>query len=213
TTLINVISGGYGPTSGRVVLGGKEISGEPAHVVSHAGISRTFQKIRLFRDLTVLENVAAALYPPRVPSRLPGLWTGRVLGHSSAMLPRAMQLLATVGLAERRDDLARNLSYGEQRMLEIARALATRPRLVLLDEPAAGLSAVDVEFLRGVITCIQRSGIAILLVDHHTTFLMSVAHRIVVLDQGRVIFDGPPAAARRDPGVIKAYLGAAAHAA
>ncbi|HWB47386.1 MAG TPA: ABC transporter, partial [Hyphomicrobiaceae bacterium] len=102
---------------------------------------------------------------------------------------------------------------GEQRLLEIARALATRPRLILLDEPAAGLSAVDVEFLRGVIARIQKSGIAILLVDHHTTFLMSVAQRIVVLNQGSVIFDGAPAAARRDPGVIEAYLGGAARAA
>lgn len=212
STLINVISGGYGPTSGHVTFAGQMISGEMAHVISNAGISRTFQKIRLFRDLTVLENVAAALSPQWVPGWLPQLWTGRIFGRSSSMNERAQGLLAVVGLAERRHELARNLSYGEQRMLEIARALATRPRLILLDEPAAGLSAVDVEFLRGIIHRIQQSGIAILLVDHHTTFLMSVAHRVVVLNQGRVIFDGAPEAARQDNGVIEAYLGAA-HAA
>ena len=213
TTLINIISGGYSPTNGQVIFGEAVVSHKPAHMVSNAGISRTFQKIRLFRNLTVFENVAAALYPDRVSVWLPGLWTGRVFGRFSTLHDQTNSLLATIGLTARRDDLARNLSYGEQRMLEIARALATRPQLILLDEPAAGLSAVDVEFLRGVIARIKQSGTAILLVDHHMTFLMSVADRLVVLNQGRVIFDGAPAMARQDPGVIVAYLGAAAHAA
>jgi branched-chain amino acid transport system permease protein len=212
TTLINVVSGGYGPSAGQVVFGRAAISGKAAHLISNAGVSRTFQKIRLFRNLTVFENVAAALYPDRVPAWMPRLWTGRVLGRLSTMHERTSELLVIVGLMARRDELARNLSYGEQRMLEIARALATRPQLILLDEPAAGLSVVDVELLRGVIARIKQSNIALVLVDHHTTFLMSVADRLVVLNQGRVIFDGIPAAARRDRGVIDAYLGAAAHA-
>jgi branched-chain amino acid transport system ATP-binding protein len=212
TTLINVVTGGYGPSTGQVVFGRAVISGKAAHLISNAGVSRTFQKIRLFRNLTVFENVAVALYPDRVPAWLSGLWTGRVLGRSSTMHERTSELLAVVGLRARCDDLTRNLSYGEQRMLEIARALATRPQLILLDEPAAGLSAVDVELLRGVIARIKQNDIAIVLVDHHTTFLMSVVDRLVVLNQGRVIFDGIPTAARRDRGVIDAYLGAAAHA-
>lgn len=209
TTLINIVSGAYDPSDGQVVFGGKVTSGQPAHLISRAGISRTFQKIRLFRNLSVFENVAAALYPDRVPRWLPGLWTGRVLGTFSAMQDQAHELLATVGLLARRDDAARNLSYGEQRMLEIARALATHPQVILLDEPAAGLSAIDVEFLRGVIGRIKQNGIAIVIVDHHTTFLMSVVDRLVVLNQGRLIFAGLPAAARRDAGVIEAYLGTA----
>jgi branched-chain amino acid transport system ATP-binding protein/branched-chain amino acid transport system permease protein len=211
TTLINIISGGYRPTSGRVTFGGEKVSGEMPHVISETGISRTFQKIRLFRNLTVLENVAAALFPQWVPAWMPSLWTGRIFGRS-AIDDRAVRLLAMVGLAARRHERACDLSYGEQRMLEIARALATRPRLILLDEPAAGLSAVDVDSLHRVVNRIQQSGVAILLVDHHTTFLMSVAHRVIVLNQGRVIFNGTPAAARQDRGVIEAYLGTA-HAA
>jgi branched-chain amino acid transport system permease protein len=213
TTLINVISGGYSPTAGTVTFAGKDLTGKMPYVISHAGISRTFQKIRLFRSLTVVENVAAALHAQQETPRASSLWRGRVFGRSATAQVQAMQLLAMVGLERRSDDLAQSLSYGEQRLLEIARALATRPSLILLDEPAAGLSAVDVDFLRGVIGRIQQSGIAILLVDHHTTFLMSVAQRIVVLNQGRVIFDGAPAAARRDPGVIEAYLGGTARAA
>lgn len=212
TTLINVVTGGYGPSAGQVVFGGAVISGKTSHLISNAGVSRTFQKIRLFRNLTVSENVAVALYPDRVPTLLSRMWTGRVLGRFSTMHERTSELLAIVGLRARCDDLARNLSYGEQRMLEIARALATRPQLILLDEPAAGLSSVDVELLRGVIARIKKNDIAIVLVDHHTTFLMSVADRLIVLNQGRVIFDGIPTAARRDQGVIDAYLGAAAHA-
>lgn len=212
TTLINVISGAYRPSSGRVFFAGKPIVGQTAHAISNAGISRTFQKIRLFRHLTVFDNVAAALEPERTPAWLPALWRGRVFGRVSSPDDAVMQLLATVGLGDRRNDLARNLSYGEQRMLEIARALATRPRLILLDEPAAGLSAIDVEKLREIIAIIQRAAIAVLLIDHHTPFLVSVAERIVVLNQGRIIFDGAPRAARRDQGVVEAYLGAAAHA-
>lgn len=213
TTLINVISGAYAPTHGRVFLSQDVISGKPAYRISHAGVSRTFQKIRLFKELTVRENVAAALGAEPRQGILAPLRAGRLIGRSSTMSEEVGRLLATVGLDHRSEDVARSLSYGEQRLLEIARALATRPRLILLDEPAAGLSEVDVEFLRGVIGRLRQMGITLLLVDHHVTFLMSVVDRVVVLNQGRVIFDGAATDARRDPGVIDAYLGAAAHAA
>jgi ABC-type branched-subunit amino acid transport system permease subunit/ABC-type branched-subunit amino acid transport system ATPase component len=213
TTLINVISGAYAPTHGRVLLSQDVISGKPAYRISHAGVSRTFQKIRIFKELTVQENVAAALSAEPRQGVLAPLRAGRLIGRSYTISEDVSRLLATVGLEQRSEDVARSLSYGEQRLLEVARALATRPRLILLDEPAAGLSEVDVEFLRGVIRRLRQMGITLLLVDHHVTFLMSVVDRVVVLNQGRVIFDGAATDARRDPGVIDAYLGAAAHAA
>ncbi len=208
TTMINLISGVYVPTEGRIALGGQTISGLRPSAISHAGISRTFQKIRLFRSLSVAENVAVALAPRGVPRVGGRLWRGRVVGGDSDAEGSVTTLLRMVGLEHRACDLARNLSYGEQRLLEIARALGTRPRVLLLDEPAAGLSAVDMELLRRVLVCIRDSGVGVVLVEHHMELVMHVSNRIVVLDHGEKIFDGTPDKAQTDPGVVEAYLGA-----
>lgn len=208
TTMLNLVSGVYPPTRGTICLDGRPISGLRPSAISQAGISRTFQKIRLFRRLTVAENVAVALAPGRVPKLAGELWRGRIVGLDPDAGSEITALLELVGLAHRADHEARTLSYGEQRLLEIARALATRPRVLLLDEPAAGLSAVDVAFLREVLLRIQGSGIGTVLVEHHMELVMHVSHRIVVLDHGEKIFDGAPQKAQKDPGVLEAYLGA-----
>lgn len=207
TTLLNLISGALQPSGGEIRVGGRRFSHVRPHELSHAGISRTFQKIRLFREMTVLENVIAALAPRRVPPMLSSFWRGRVFGSLSQDKARAMRHLRQVGLEQRAAEPARNLSYGEQRMLEIARALATNPQILLLDEPAAGLSRIDMRLLETAIVGIRAAGIAVVLVEHHMRFLMSIATRIVVLNFGKVIFDGAPAAARHDEAVMTAYLG------
>jgi len=207
TTMLNLISGALRPSAGEIRFNGTPISGLRPSEISAQGVSRTFQKIRLFRDLSVTDNVVAALAPVRVPSVAPSLWTGRVLGWDPNRQVHAIRLLEEVGLAPRADDLSRALSYGEQRMLEIARALAAQPRLLLLDEPAAGLSGADIRPLRGVIRRLHAAGIAVLLVEHHMRFLMSIVTRVIVLNFGKVIFDGPPAEARHHSAVVGAYLG------
>ena len=208
TTLLNLISGVYPLTAGEVWLEGRRISGQRASMISQAGVSRTFQKIRLFRGLSALDNVAVALAPERVPRFARQLWLGRVVGRHPRAAERARGLLALVGLEVRATQQARTLSYGEQRLLEIARALATRPKVLLLDEPAAGVSAADVAILRRVLTDLQASRIGIVLVEHHMDVVMQVSTRVVVLDHGEKIFDGLPSTAQRDPAVIMAYLGA-----
>src|SRR5581483_1359700 len=157
---------------------------------------------------TVAENVAVALAPSHVPALAGRLWRGRVVGHAAGGAADVARLLDFVGLSARAGDEARALSYGEQRLLEIARALATRPRVLLLDEPAAGLSAVDVELLRRVLLRLREAGLGIVLVEHHMELVMHVSSRIVVLDHGEKIFDGTPQKAQRDPAVLEAYLGA-----
>jgi branched-chain amino acid transport system permease protein len=208
TTMLNLISGVYMPTGGTISLGGQPINGLRPSAISQAGISRTFQKIRLFRRLSVADNVTAALASRRAPGVAAGLWRGRVIGLDADATAEVAALLDLVGLLSRADDEARTLSYGEQRLLEIARALATRPRVLLLDEPAAGLSAVDVEALRRVLVRIRDSGIGVILVEHHMELVMHVSNRIVVLDHGEKIFDGAPQKAQKDPAVLEAYLGA-----
>lgn len=208
TTMLNLVSGVYAPTAGTILLGGRQIGGLRPSLISQAGISRTFQKIRLFRRLSVAKNVAVALAPGRVPQLAGRLWRGRVLGQDTGAPAEVAALLHLVGLADKADREARTLAYGEQRLLEIARALATRPRVLLLDEPAAGLSAVDVNFLREVLVRIRDAGIGIVLVEHHMELVMHVSSRIVVLDHGEKIFDGAPQKAQRDPAVLEAYLGA-----
>ncbi len=207
TTMINLISGVYAFTEGRIRLEGRLISGLRPSAISQAGVSRTFQKLRLFRELPVGENVAVAMAPVSVPRFGQRLWKGRVLGYDAKADAAVTDLLRIVGLDHRAKDLAKNLSHGEQRLLEIARALATRPRVLLLDEPAAGLSGVDVQLLEKVLFAIRRTGVAIVLVEHHMDLVMQISDRIVVLNHGEKIFDGNPASARHDPGVIAAYLG------
>jgi branched-chain amino acid transport system ATP-binding protein len=208
TTIFNAVSGLYAPTGGEVLLAGRPITRLPPHRRAALGLSRTFQNIRLFRELTVRENVQVARY---CRTRA-GLWAA--LLRTPAMRRerrdtdgRTGALLERLGLADRADELARNLPYGEQKRVEIARALATEPRLLLLDEPAAGTSAAEAAELMALIRSLRAAGLTVLLVEHHIRVVMQVSDRVAVLNHGELIACGPPEAVRRDPAVIAAYLG------
>ena len=209
TTLFNVITGLLPPTAGSVALDGRDITGWRADRVIHAGIARTFQQVRLFRGMNALENVmvgrhtrtrggfGAALVRP--PSR------GR--GQEAETRGRSRELLELVGLGARAGTWAGDLTLVEQRRLEVARALASDPRLLLLDEPAGGMTPVEVEDLNQLIRKIRESGVTMVLVEHHVRLVMRVSDVVTVLDAGRVIATGPPDRVRQDARVIAAYLG------
>jgi branched-chain amino acid transport system ATP-binding protein len=209
TTLFNVITGILPPTAGSVALEGRDITGWRADRVIQAGIARTFQQVRLFRGMNAVENVmvgrharthggfGAALVRPPFHER----------GEEAETHRRARELLEVVGLAARADTWAGDLTLVEQRRLEVARALASDPRLLLLDEPAGGMTPVEVEDLNQLIRKIRESGVTVVLVEHHVRLVMRVSDVVTVLDAGRVIATGPPDRVRQDPRVIAAYLG------
>lgn len=208
STMLNLISGVYQPDSGALTFGGADLSGLPAHRRVRLGIARTFQKIRLFKQLSVLDNVVAGFH---IHHDIPA-W--QYLVHGSAFRrdharcrSDALELLAFVGLAAQRDKLAGSLSYGEQRLLEFARALATKPRLLLIDEPAAGLSASEVDSLLDRILTTRERGVTVVVVEHNMELVMKVADRVLVMDYGQHLFEGVPADVQKNDAVVAAYLG------
>jgi branched-chain amino acid transport system ATP-binding protein len=209
TTLFNLIAGNYRPSRGRVMLDEDDVTGLTPHLLARRGLSRTFQNLQIFFRMTAAENVMVGRHLHEKHALLPHLFAlPSILRQNNETRRRAEELLAFVGLSALADQPAGNMPYGALKRLEIARALATEPKVLLLDEPAAGCNAVETQEIDTVISKIAAAGVTVVLVEHDMKLVMKISNRIHVLDQGRTLSEGTAAQVRANPDVVKIYLGA-----
>ena len=208
TTVFNLITGIYRPKQGSIYFRDQLISGLPPYRITPLGISRTFQNIRIFQNMTVLQNVLVGMHV-RLTIPLLAAFSGRESRRvrRAGVLEQAQELLAFGGLVEKGREMAASLSYGEQRRLELVRAMASRPKILLLDEPTAGMNPQEAKGIMHLIESIRKRGITLFMVEHNMKVLMGVSDRVIVLDAGEQIAEGAPQAIQRNPEVIRAYLG------